>query len=75
MEFSYDKIANALYLHFSNENPINTEEIADGIIIDYGKEDLIVGIEILNFSRRSLDLNKLIQMSSEEIIPMVVQCQ
>lgn len=75
MEFSYDKIANALYLYFSKEKPINTEEIAEGIILDYGKQDRIVGIEILNFSQRSMDLNKLIQMSSEEIISMIVQCQ
>ncbi|TFG01517.1 MAG: DUF2283 domain-containing protein [Promethearchaeota archaeon] len=75
MEFSFDKVADALYLRFSYEEVESTEEIDKGLIIDYGKENHIVGIEILNFSDRKLDLNDLIQLHAEEIIPMVVQCQ
>lgn len=75
MEFSYDKVANALYLRFSYEEVQVSEEITEGIIVDYGKREHIVGIEILNFSYRKLNLNDLIQMHAEEIIPMVVQCQ
>ncbi len=74
MEFSFDKVANALYLRFSYEKVQTTEEIAEGIIIDYGKGDHMVGIEILNFSDRQLNLNDIIQMNAEEIIPMIIQC-
>ena len=74
MEFSFDKVANALYLRFSYENVQSTEEIAEGIVIDYGKGDHMVGIEILYFSDRQLNLNDLIQMNAEEIIPMIIQC-
>ncbi len=74
MEFSFDKVANALYLRFSYEKVQTTEEIAEGIIIDYGKGNHKVGIEILNFSDRHLNLNDLIQMDAEEIIPMIIQC-
>jgi len=75
MEVSFDKVANALYLRFSNEKILNSEEIANGIIVDYGKGDHVVSIEILNFSDRSLNLNDLIQMPVDEIIPLIVQCQ
>jgi len=74
MEFSFDKVANALYLRFPYEKVQTTEEIAEGIIIDYGKGDHMVGIEILNFSDRQLNLNDIIQMRAEEIIPMIIQC-
>jgi len=60
---------------FSNENIIDSDEIAEGIIIDYGKDSNIIGLEILNFKNRKLDLNDLVEMNIEEIIPKLVQCQ
>ena len=75
MEFSFDKKANALYLRFSFDKVASTDEISDGIIVDYNKNSKIIGIEILNFTKRSLDLNNLIQLSADEIIPTVLECQ
>ena len=75
MEFSYDKKANALYLRFSFDKVASTDEISDGLIVDYNEKNKIIGIEILNFTNRSLDLNNLIQMNADEIIPTVLACQ
>jgi len=75
MNFSFDKIANALYIRFSSEKVLNSDEIAEGIIIDYGKNENIVGVEILNFTGRKLNLNDLVLMTSEELIPILAQCQ
>ena len=75
MEFSYDKKANALYLRFSSDKVATTDEISDGLIVDYNEKNLIISIEILNFTNRSLDLNNLIQMNADEIIPTVLACQ
>jgi len=69
MDFSFDKVANTLYIRFSLEEILNSDEIAEGIIIDYGKENNVVGVEILNFTNRTLNLNDLIQMNVEELIP------
>ena len=33
MQFSHDKVVNALYIRFSNEKVKTTEEISEGIII------------------------------------------
>ena len=74
MDFSFDKIANALYIRFSSEKISNSDEIAEGILIDYGKNENIVGVEILNFTERKLNLNELVQMNSEELIPRLAQC-
>jgi uncharacterized protein YuzE len=73
MEISFDKVANVLYLQFSHEKVKDSEEIKDGIIIDYGENDNIIGIEILNYRERDLNLNELIQMEPDEIIPVIVQ--
>ena len=73
MDFSFDKIADALYLRFSHEKVTSSDEIVEGIIVDYGNSESIIGIEILNFSRRNINLNEVIQMSPEEIIPVIVQ--
>ncbi len=73
MEFSYDKVANALYLQFSYEKVKDTKEINDGIILDYGEKDNIIGIEILNYTERNLNLNEIIKMNVDEIIPVIVQ--
>ena len=75
MDFSFDKVANALYLLFSYENVKSTKEITEGIIVDYGKMKYVIGIEILNFSDRKLNLNDLIQMEADEIISLLVQFQ
>lgn len=74
MEFSFDKVADVLYINFSNEEIINSEEMNSSIIIDYGKKQKIIGIEILNYSKRNINLNELIQLSSEEIIPAIIEC-
>ncbi len=75
MNFSFDKMANALYIRFSSEKISNSDEIAEGIIIDYDKNDNIVGVEILNYTGRKLNLNDLVQMNIEELIPRLAQCQ
>ncbi|MHA1344335.1 MAG: DUF2283 domain-containing protein [Promethearchaeota archaeon] len=75
MEFSFDKIADALYIQFSREKVIETEEISEGIIMDYGENNFIIGIEILNYTKRNINLNEIIKLNSEEIVPMIVQCQ
>lgn len=75
MQISYDKVADALYLRFSQEEIKETEEFNDGIIIDYGENDDIIGIEILNFTERKVDLNKIIQLNIDEIIPVITQCE
>lgn len=74
MNFSFDKKANALYIRISSEKVLNSDEIADGIIIDYDKKENIVGVEVLNFTEKNLNLNDLVQMNIEELIPKLAQC-
>jgi len=42
MQISFDKVADVLYLQFSHEKVKESEEINEGIIIDYGQNDNII---------------------------------
>ncbi|KKM61118.1 hypothetical protein LCGC14_1534900 [marine sediment metagenome] len=73
MQVSFDKVANALYLQFSHEKVKDSEEVTEGIIIDYGENESIIGIEILNYTERKINLNEIIKMDVDEIIPVIIQ--
>ena len=75
MQFSFDKNADASVFEISPAEVANSNEISEGIIVDYDQDDCVIGIEILNFTQRHLDLNELIKLNNEEIIPAIVQCE
>ena len=63
MEFSFDKIANVLYIRIFRGDVEESDEIAPGIIVDYSKSKQILGLEIINFKSRNYDLNNLITLN------------
>ena len=74
MEIVYDQIADALSIRLSREEIKESDEIKSGIIIDYGMKGDLVGIELLNFTQRNINLNNLIKMQPDEIVPSLVNC-
>lgn len=52
MKITYDKEADALYLYFQKGVFSRTKEVEDGIVLDMGKGNKILGIEILDASKR-----------------------
>jgi uncharacterized protein YuzE len=48
-----DKEADAIYLELSNEPIESSEEVSDGVILDYTADGHLVGIEILQASQKS----------------------
>ncbi|CAA2099280.1 hypothetical protein MBUL_00067 [Methylobacterium bullatum] len=62
MKTSYDARVDALYLGFSDETIVESEEVRPGIIFDLDGEGRVVGIEILDASvhmARGADLKAL----------------
>lgn len=49
MKISYDPEADAAYIYFKNKKSTRTEEVGEGLLVDYNGDDLI-GIEILGVS-------------------------
>jgi len=66
MRLRVDHAADAVYLNLTDRPVEDSEEVADGIVVDYDDEGRIVGIEILDASRRAADPTALRQFSFEE---------
>ncbi len=52
MKVTYDPEADVLRIHFSNAPIEESDEDKPGVIIDYGKDGNVVGMEILDASKR-----------------------
>lgn len=55
MKITYDAEADAIYIYLQGkpgERVDHTEELGDGIAVDYGQGDSVFGIEILDASKK-----------------------
>lgn len=57
MKLSIDKEADALYLRLDESTIVESEEVAPGIVLDYNEAEQVVGIEMLNLSKRSPEMS------------------
>jgi len=58
MKVKYDKETDILYIKLSDESIEESDQDKKGIILDYSKSGNLVGIEILNASKSSLNPSK-----------------
>jgi len=65
MHVRVDHAADAIYLNLTDRPIKDSEEVADGIVVDYDAEGRIVGVEILDASKRTDDPEVLKQFSFE----------
>lgn len=52
MRLKIDKENDALYFRLDESAIVESEEVQPGVILDYDKNNQVVGIEILNLSSR-----------------------
>ena len=52
MKLKIDKEADALYFQLDETAVVESEEVQPGVILDFDKEDRVVGVEILGISSR-----------------------
>ncbi len=57
MIIKYDEVTDSIYFIISDEKPYESQEVEDGVIIDYGKDDEIIAIEVLKFKKEHRDIN------------------
>ncbi|RLG66954.1 MAG: DUF2283 domain-containing protein [Methanobacteriota archaeon] len=65
MKVSYDPEADAAYLRLSNKKPHGAIEMREGVILHVTDKDEIVGIEILDVSKK-LKIKELFKFEIEE---------
>ncbi|TFG04360.1 DUF2283 domain-containing protein [Candidatus Thorarchaeota archaeon] len=71
MQVEYDQVADAVYFRLRGEKVVESVEISDGVVVDYDAKGDICGIEILAFSKKELDLNRLVKLRDEELVAEV----
>lgn len=52
MRFHYDKSEDAFYIRFDEHPYAESDEVEEGVIFDYDKKRRLIGIEILDASRK-----------------------
>ena len=57
MKLSVDKKADALYLRLDDSPIVESEEVSPGVVLDYNESNEVIGVEMLNLSKRSSSLN------------------
>ena len=72
MKVYYDDEVDALYLKLGDGTPDGVIEISDGVNIDTTSENKLVGIEILNASKK-IDLKTMLSYSFEFEKKLVIQ--
>ncbi|MCK5114652.1 MAG: DUF2283 domain-containing protein [Phycisphaerae bacterium] len=53
MRIKVDKETDTLYFRLDEERLVESEEIQPGVILDYDKDDRVVGVEFLDVSQRA----------------------
>ena len=66
MKIEYDKRADALYVYFREIEVARSKEVEEGVVIDLDKNGHIVGIEILDASKR-LKAHELVNVNIENL--------
>ena len=64
----YDPVADALYVRVRRDRVADTLEIGKGILVDLNEEGEIIGLEILEFSKRKIDLSKIFVSGIEVVV-------
>ena len=57
MRLKVDREADALYLRLDDSTIAESEEVSPGVVLDYNEQNQVVGIEMLNLSKRAPQLN------------------
>jgi len=53
MKLSYDKETDSLYIHLSNTPSVNSDEVADGVVLDFDGNGTLVGIDVQRASQKA----------------------
>lgn len=52
MRFHYDKKNDSLYIRFNEKRYFESDELKEGIVFDYDRNGKIIGIEVLEASKK-----------------------
>lgn len=53
MKLSYDPKTDSLYIHLSNASSVDSDEVADGVVLDFDSNGALVGIDVQHASQKT----------------------
>ncbi len=69
MKMKYYKDTDSLYIDLSERSSVESQEVSPGVVIDFDKDNNIVGIDIDNASSK-IDMN---QIEISDFMPKLVK--
>jgi uncharacterized protein YuzE len=68
-QVQYDSVVDAAYFQLTNSQGVDSEEIADGIIVDYDKDNKVIAVELLGIKTiNPSDFKKLKSLLPESVL-------
>jgi uncharacterized protein YuzE len=67
MKIEYDKQVDALYIRIQEKDVARTQEVSDGVNLDFDTEGRVIGLEVLNASKR-YSSSDIFNLSTENLI-------
>jgi len=58
MKINYDKASDSLYIHLADRPSMDSDEVNDGVVLDFDANGALVGIDLQHASQR-MDINSL----------------
>ena len=59
MRLDYDKKTDSLYIHLSERLAADSDEVTEGVVLDYDDSGTLVGIDVQHASLKT-DINRLV---------------
>lgn len=59
MKISYDQATDSLYIHLADRVSVESDEVQDGVVLDFDTNGALVGIDLQHASER-VDINNLL---------------
>ncbi len=53
MKISYDKATDSLYIHLADRASVESDEVKDGVVLDFDANGALVGIDVQHASDRA----------------------
>lgn len=58
MKITYDKATDSLYIHLADRASVDSDEVKDGVVLDFDTDGALVGVDVQHASQRA-DINNL----------------
>lgn len=53
MKLSYDPATDSLYIHLADRPSVDSDEVADGVVLDFDGDGALVGIDVQHASKKT----------------------